>query len=326
MTILRSVVYCLWSILFLAAVARADTIQTNDGKEIKGIVVEDYKDRVIISTADGELTVMKSGIKNVAYDGEEENLIKLAERAKDHKDYEKSYVYYTMALKANPLSKIAREGIVFLQAYLFRKEEQWKHSDMMLQAELDAKSGKAMPQNSATDRLKESTLKLRDSIGITIKSSDGQFKVETVDAKSAANEAGVRQGDLIIAIWGRLTGYMATQDAIEILLEKPTLEIKCTIERKINVPIEPDRGILAGSKELIGASFSLEFDGITISDMAEDGSAYAEGMQKGDLVTALDSKPTRYMPLKEAVDFIRNSNGDSVEITVRRVVTIWRKG
>jgi hypothetical protein len=49
--------------LCAAGNAPADTVYVKDGKELKGIVVEDFKDRIIFSTADGEITVMKSDIK-----------------------------------------------------------------------------------------------------------------------------------------------------------------------------------------------------------------------------------------------------------------------
>ena len=59
----------------------SDTVYTKEGKELKGIIVEDYKDRIIFSTIDGQITVLKSDVKELYFDTEEQNLIKLAEQA-----------------------------------------------------------------------------------------------------------------------------------------------------------------------------------------------------------------------------------------------------
>ena len=72
------------------------------------------------------LAIMKSDIKELYYDQEEENLIKLAEQAKEKKDYIRALTYYDMAFKANPDSKAAKDGLVFLEGYLFRKEQAQK--------------------------------------------------------------------------------------------------------------------------------------------------------------------------------------------------------
>ena len=52
----------------------SDTIYTNNDREMKGIVVEDYKDRIVMSTVDGEITVPKTEIKQMFYDNEADNL------------------------------------------------------------------------------------------------------------------------------------------------------------------------------------------------------------------------------------------------------------
>jgi C-terminal processing protease CtpA/Prc len=111
---------------------------------------------------------------------------------------------------------------------------------------------------------------------------------------------------------------------MDLLLKKPALEIKCTIERVLDVGISADRTLLTSSGDLIGAVFSMEFDGLTVAEVREGGPSFAAGLGEGDLVTALDGKPTRYMPLQKAVEFIRESKGTKVSVTVRRETILWR--
>lgn len=302
--------------LQLTANLYADTTHTKDGQEIKGIVVEDYKDRVTFSTADGEISVMKSDIHDLYYDSEEDNLIKLAQQAQERGDYQKSYAYYGMARRINPLSKIARDGIVFLQGYLYRKEEVRKEEVVKRQQELELYGPMIPTEKSEEGAFKENAVKLKESIGIILDMKDSLPEVATVLRNSPAFEAGIIKGDLLAAIWGRLTGYMPLREVVKMLLDKPVLEIKCTIERTVDVA--------AGGGD-IGASFSMEFDGLTVSAVKEGSTAFESGLMKDDLIVAINGRSTRYMPLKKALELIKKSKNSAVRFTFRRELTIWRR-
>ncbi len=296
--------------------AYADTILMRDGKEIKGIVVEDYRDRLTFSTADGEISIMKSNIRELSYDSEEDNLINLGEQARDRKDYPRAYAYYEMALKKNPESKTAKNGMVFIQGYLYRKDEVRKEEAVKRQEELERYGPTVPSRMSEEDAFKENTAKLKESLGLTLVMLDSSPTVENAMPGLPADDAGMRSGDLLVAVWSRLTGYMPLRDVVKMLLEKPVLEIKCTIERTL--AISPSWGN-------IGASFNMEFDGLTVSNIKANGPAARAGLAKDDLVVAINGQSTRYMPLKKALELIKRSRGN-VNLTFRREITIWRRG
>lgn len=302
----------------------ADTIYMKDGKEVRGIVVEDYRDRLTFSTIDGEIRILKQDIREVSYDSEEDNLIKLAEQAKDRHNYGKAYAYYEMALSANPNSKAAKDGTVALQGYLYRKEEVNKEYDIKRRQEFES-SGTVLGAAGADEAsLKESVEKLKNSLGITIAMKEGFPEITAVTKGPAASEAGMKKGDILAAVWGRLTGYMTLKDVMDLLLEKPSIEIKLTIERTVTVDVR--RKLIAGSpNDLIGASLAMEFDGLTIADVKKAGPSANAGLEKEDLIVAIDAKATRYMPLEKAEDLIKGSKGGSISLTVRRQLLIWRK-
>ncbi len=312
--------------LSLAAISsNADTIHLTDGRELKGIVVEDYKDRLVFSTADGEITLMKADIRDLSYDAEEDNLINLAGQAKERRDYGRAFTCYELACKINPNSKAAKDGLVSLQGYLYRKEEIKKEADVQRREEFERYGSVVPTERSREEVFKVSIQKLKDSIGINLAMKDGSHEIASVEKNSPAYDGGMREGDLLVAIWGRLTGYMPTKEILDSLLEKPSLEIKCTIERTVDVPINPNKGALSSSNDLIGASFSMEFDGLTVSTVKEAGSSFEVGLNTNDVVVAIDGNSTRYMPLKKAVELIRSSKEDSVKLTIRREILIWRK-
>lgn len=300
----------------------ADTIYTNDGKELKGIVVEDYKDRLTLSTPDGERMVMKSDIKELYYDTEEENLIKLAEQASEKKDYTRSYSLYEKALRMNPDSKRAKDGIVFLQGFLFRKGEAMKEEAVRRQEELERGQPAAISAEKDEEaRLLEYAENMRKSLGISLEIKGGLPVVKTVVPGSVMYEAGVREGDIISSVWGKLTGYLSLAEVMAMLLEKPSLELKIAIERTLDIELPANRTIMTGTKELIGASLDMQLDGLTITTVASPES----GLNEYDLVVAIDGNHTRYMPLKKAVDMIKNSKKDAVQLTIKRELLVWRK-
>lgn len=311
--------------LLLASHSAADTIYLKDGKELKGIVVEDYQDRIVFSTPEGEIALAKADIRELYFDSEEDNLLKLAEQARERRDYATSFAYYSKVLKLDPDSKAARDGVVFLQGYLYRKEEVIKEYDVNRREEFErygTVSGSPMAEEKT---FKEASERMENSLGIKLAMKAVFPEVESVLEDSSAAEAGIKRGDMVIAVWGRLTGYMPLKDIVNALIEKPSLEIRMTIERTFVIDIK--RGILAsGSSDgLIGASLAMEFDGLTVSGVMPAGPAAEAGLEKGDIIVAIDANPTRYMPLKKAIELIRETKSKSIPITARRQITMWRK-
>jgi len=298
-------------------VSYADTIYTKEGKEMKGIVVEDYTDRLIFSTIDGEITVMKPDVRELYYDSEEDNLLKLAEQSREKKDFVRAFVYYDKALKLNPQSKRALEGVVFLQGYLFRKEQAQKEEDVKKREAIENYGIAINEEPGEAEKITLEAESLRKNVGLTLKIEGALPVVESVRLKSPAQEAGVKKDDKLVAVWGRLTGYMSLEEVTGILLDKPSLELKCTIER--------DVGIRLISGYVIGASFKMEFDGLTVSGVKEKGPSSVAGLKEGDLVSAINGRSIRYTPLREAVNDIRKSTGGIASLTIKREVLIWRK-
>lgn len=307
-----------------AKIGAADTIYTNEGQEIKGIVVEDYKDRIVLSTINGEVTIMKSDIKELYFDEEVDNLIKLAEQAKEKRDYIRALTYYDLAFRKNPNSKAAKDGLVFLEGYLFRKEQAQKEADVRRREELESRGAVVPSVKPEAEEISEKAGRLKKALGIKIDMKDGLPQIMSVQRGSPADEAGIIKGDKIAAIWGRLTGYMGLREVMDAFLDKPSLELKCTLERTVDLKVSRFSLVVPPS-HLVGASFAMELQGLTIASVKEDGSAANAGLKKGYLVTAINGKATRYMPLKKAMSMIRHSKDGTARLTIRRDTLMWRR-
>src|SRR3989338_3099525 len=68
---------CLLPSLFLCPILSADTIVMKNGKELKGLVVEQHADRVIFSTENGEVPIFLKGVKDIRYDEPAQNFMKI---------------------------------------------------------------------------------------------------------------------------------------------------------------------------------------------------------------------------------------------------------
>ncbi len=295
----------------------ADTIYTKDGKELKGIVIEDYMDRIVFSTVDGQITVMKSDVNELYFDTEEQNLIKLAEQSKDKGDYIKAFIYYDKAFKMNPQSKAAKDGIVFLQGYLFKKDMSQKEEVINRHNEFEQR-GQVPEIRSDEDKFNDDLKKLRSEIGIVLMTSGGVTQIESVRTGSLAYSAGIRKDDTLAAVWGRLVGYMSLKEVVETMLEKNSLETKITLERNIIVRVGPS--------DSMGATLSMQLDGLTVSAVNEGSTASEAGLMPGDIITAINGDSTRYMSLKKAIASIKRSRDGKVNLTIRKEIVVWGKG
>lgn len=295
----------------------ADTIYTKDGKELKGIVIEDYKDRILFSTVDGQVTVMKDDVRELYFDTEEQNLIKLAEQAREKGDYIKAFIYYDKAFKMNPDSRAAKDGIVFLQGYLFKKDMSQKEEVVRRHNEFEER-GMVPEIKSDEDKFTEYQKRLRSESGIALLTTAGVTKIESVMSDSPAAAAGIKKGDTLIAIWGRLVGYMSLKEVVETLLEKNSLETKITLDRDIIIDEMPGDSIVP--------DLSMQFDGLTLSNIKDGSAAFTAGLKPGDLIMEINGNSTRYMPLKRAIELVKKSKDGKVELTVRKDIVMWGKG
>jgi C-terminal processing protease CtpA/Prc len=294
-------------------------VTLKDGGVFKGVVVEEYHDRIVLSTYEGEKFLKKSNIMGIAYDTEVQNLIWLAELALESAKYQSAYAYYDKASKIEPHNKKVKDGKIYLQTLLFKKEVSKK------QAEIDRRANfenQRTPVIEPPDN-KEKVDRLKEELGMRLKMGAVNPQVMEVVSGSSAHQAGLERGDYIVAVWGRLTGYMNIKQVLSLLLEKAPKERKLTIERVIRVKINKDRGFLPDSIQLMGAGLSMELDGLTVSLIRDGEFADMAGLRKGDLIVAIDGSPTRYMPLQVALEMIHTAKRNSTKFTIRRDVSLW---
>jgi len=295
----------------------ADIIILKSKEQIKGVVVEDYKDRIIVSTIDGEREIMRQDIKKMTYDMEEQNLTNLGDLYQDKGSYNKAYYYYSKALEVNPDYKRAKDGLSYVGTYLQQTSRRLK-LDQLERANEESQWQKR--RTGVVELSKEE--KLERYFGFSIKESKGKFEVRSIKLGSSAAKSGLKKGDVLLEAWGRSVSYMQPEEVMDKLLIPGIMDLQITVERAYRLKLDQKKGkynILLGGK--LGFS---EMEGLIFEEVYPEGPADRAGVEKGDVVASLEGNPTRYMSLEEAADIIMNSNDESLLLKIKRNIVMWK--
>ena len=129
----------------------ADTIFLIHGDTIKGIVTEQYEDRVIIRVPGGEIGIYKNRISRIKFDEPEQNYLQMGDKYLEKKQFDKALQLYKRAMKANPNFQQAKDALLKLE---------------------DRKKAQAMERQKKEELLRkikeESEITLKNMLGIKI--------------------------------------------------------------------------------------------------------------------------------------------------------------
>lgn len=307
--------------LSISANLYADTIIMRNKTRLKGLVVDEYKDRVTISSIDGEKDIFSKDIERIEYDTPEQNFMQLG-RMHELKGWnEKASFYYKKAMELNPEYKDAREAYLASHAKLWREEEERakKEIERHTRALEWWKNRNIKPSVGSIDKVDS----LKKVLGISLLEKDGSFIVEDVLVDSNAERAGIAKGDFLVGVWGKLIRHSRKEDIVNELLGPPYSEIRALIEKEIHVPRE------AGTKNLykkLGIVLGFEYEGLVVKDVLPGKTGDLAGFKKGDFIIAVDRNITRYLPLDNVIALINSAKDNDVIFTIRRNITLMRGG
>ena len=296
----------------------ADTVVMSSRERIKGVVVEEYEDRIILSTMDGEKELMKNDIRDIKYDLEEQNLTKLGDFYQDKRDYNKAYYYYKKALEINSGYKKARDGLNFVTTYIQQTGRVNKLNHIQRMNEGD-RWLRGEPQEASPTKDQS----LKDELGIILRLADGTYDIAYVVYKSPAHTAGIKKGDKISSVWGRSIKYMDEEEVMTRLMKPGVMDIKMIISREYKIRL---LGANKSFDNLLGIKFGYsEMEGLIVEDLAKESITKKYGIDKGDRVTFVDGESTRYMPLEKVIKLINGKRNKVISVIIERDITIWKK-
>lgn len=312
------------TVLFLAVVLLtgpaciADTVILKDDRRVKGLILDEFKDRIVLSTAAGEKTIFKSDIRYAVYDDEERALLLTGRDQFKKRQYIDAYYTYEKALELNPDLEEARQKVDFLRSYVETKTRY----DV-----LDAVRTKNELYGGAEG--KTPVKKVREELGLVL-GTDGKYVF--ID-KVAGNMSGkdvppYKEGDRIISVWGEMAAYMSVDEVAEMLLRPG--EIRFVVERVMKPELSVSNTITAilmfsTYRNIAGAELKLAKKGVIVDRVFPEGPFGRAGIAAKDLLYRIGGRNTRYMPLRDVIDVIMSNQGRELEVVVHRDITIWKK-
>lgn len=310
--------------LLICTLLRADTIYLKDGHERKGVVVEDYHDRIVLSTEGGEVSIARDSIVQIGYDHAEENLAKLGEQYKDKGDYRTALYYYEAAAKLNPDFKVAREGALFVSNLLYSEHESDLEMQVQLRQDTEEKMGRVLDEDLHVPDLSEKRERIYKGLGLSLDMVDQSFRVVRVVRRSSAERAGLRPGDRIVSVWGKLITYMRPGDAYRLFLDENMKEVRMVFARDCAIPLRKKR-FLRGTGYVLGGRLTMELEGLTVGHTEPAGPLAKAGLVQADRITEIAGSSTRYMPLTSVYNIIGQKSGNPVAVEIEREISLWRK-
>lgn len=298
--------------------AHADTVIMKDKTRIKGLILDEFRDRIVVSTAEGEKTLMKDDIRCAVYDDEERALLQTGNTQFKKGNFLKAYYIYDKAAELNPDSEEACQKRDFLRNYVGTKTR------------YDIEDGVRRKREIFSGASGMTFLKmLQDEMGIVLAADDKYVFVKKIiqgaQTKSAKN---FREGDRIVSVWGEMSSYAQPEEVAEMMLRpgqtriviERTLDPKLTFPRRVGIilPIENYRAML-------GAELKLAKKGIVVARVFPNGPFSKAGIKSGDLVYRIGGQNTRYMPIKDVIKKFEQNEGEEIEVVVHRDIVIWKR-
>ena len=287
-----------------SALVYADAVYLTSGDIVKGVVVEEHCDRIVLSTYKGEVEILNFSIDQIFFDNEEQNYAYLGDKALNKGEFGLALGLYQKSAQINPDYERARGAFLRLTDALSRQKLNIKPQDAIK--------------------------KLDEQLGINIVKFNDKIKAMFVRSDSPAAKAGISAGNIINNVWDASLMFMDTQSAAEIMLGAPLTPVRLTLEKNITLPAGP----LPWYKKIFsflrfhdfGFKFSLRPNGLIIISVRPDGEAYKSGLIVDDEITRIDNEPVRYMPVSMVRKKIFESKLKNVVITIKRQAIAIRGG
>jgi len=302
-------------VLLLASVSSADTVALKNGLSVKGLILNEYKDRIVVSTVDGEKYFMKSDIRSASYDSEARSLLQKGRNQVKKRQYVKAYYTYKKVLEMDPEIEEARKRVGFLKRFLENKAL----SDIT--SNIAKRNGFVNGKNARTP-----AQEVADRLGLVLEAGEKHVYIAGIVDKDAAGlKAGLKEGDRIVSIWGEMTAYMDV-DEVAGLLSGP-YESNFIAERTVVVGMDQSNpGLFKNHKNIMGAGLELKREGVRVADVYPRGPFEKAGIEVGDLLCGINGEDVKYMPMSRIYSVFRNNQDKDIECVIRRDITVWNGG
>ncbi len=304
--------------LGLGTCAHADTVYLKNKGEIHGVIVEEFADRYVLKTVDGEKPVMKNLAAGVKYDDPEQSYYQLGQNFQRVGRLRDALKAYQKAVELQPGFQVANEAAFSVQRMLDRQDEPQLLAEIHQKQVVMEQSGQVFfhPSASVTAQGPNPFGTFEKRFGASLRHEGEWVVVADIQPRSPAS-ADFRPGDRVIAVSGEPLGHLKADEVAEQLNSQEN-EMQLILEREVKLE-HPS----INSENRWGFRLESGYDGVRVTQVDRGGPAGGE-CQVGDLVVAVDHQPTRYMPMSQVEQLM--SKGDLLVLSIRRGVFLREQG
>ena len=276
----------------------ADVVYYRSGQSVRGLVVEEHRDRIVMNVEGKETPILRQEIEEIFYDDPERNYFYLGNQALHAGEFPMARGFFRKALQIYPEFQEAVDALGRLED-LERKKV----------------SGFTLARSAAS-------LLLEENWGFSLGTS-GPFpawpSVQGIKENSLAARSGLFLGDFLVSFWGESFFGFSPEEVAGALLGPSDSKVKLTIEREVSLMAEPS------IKRWPGMQLAMERLGLTIVSVESQGVAQENHLRPGDRIVAIEGVLTRYIPLVQAYRMLEKARGKTVSLKIHRDLMIRRE-
>jgi hypothetical protein len=312
---------CVWTAGSAASSAWADTVHFKNGEQLKGLVVEEHEDRVVLSTADGEMPVLRKVIDKIDFDDPAYTLLSMGRQLERSKKYGEALSYYEKAHQLNPSLEEARTASIGVRSKMWAGFTEGPTSEILKQQEIqDAWREDTSLEDQARRGEEQDESLLWKRMGLRVEQEGDFVKAAEVRVGGYAHQAGVRLNDAVHAIDGRSMRYIQKRAVQLDLLNPRYASMTVEVRRKIHFPAKVGRTDLKS----IGMDLRQEYNGVVIWRVKRGSPAEKYGIKAGDRLVLVGDENTRYMPLPKIGQAFKTKQGKAFTVETGRTLQMAR--
>ena len=297
----------LWVGQAFCATAWADVVYFKSGQTLKGLIVEEHRDRIFVSTEQGEQSILLDQVDELFYDDPERNYLYLGNQAIANADFVLAKNFFQKALQIAPRFEEARDALSYL-------------------SDLKGKLLSGPETGNLLQRLKERRW------GLTLERQEPYATVQAVEEGFLAARSKLKVKDSLVSAWGESLGYLPLEDVAKALLGPAGSPLKLVIQREVQL-IPPSNSsdsdnplaALQAGQSWPGMMMGMERMGLTVLKVGPNGVAAAAGLAPRDRIVAIAGSATRYLPLGEAIRRVSLARAQGVTLLIQRDVLVTRE-
>ncbi len=310
--------FLLWVPALLLATAlpsSADTIRIHNSEPLKGLIVEEHEDRVVLSTGDGEKMVFRTDIQEIEYDEPEYSFLNLGRDMERSKKWGEAKSYFDKAYELNPNLVEARQAALAIQSRLWAKAiDEGPREEMSKQQVIEDAYRANVDVDGLAKAKADRERDLWQRLGLKLETKGDWAAISNVLIGGKAYKWGLRSGDELAGVDGRSLRYLNSETVVEELLEPRYSNGSLSIGRRVSLEPKPGRSLL----KMLGVKIRQQYNGLTVENAGKK-----SPFKKGDLIVEIAGQLTRYLPTKKAQQLIDDGKA-KVDLKINRTFSFTR--